>query len=357
MLNRDKPYNELALLPPKIDLESKAVLKQAISARASLAKLAGKGGQIPDQGILINSIVLQEARDSSEIENVFTTQDDLFRAGMGDLDKATPAAKEVYQYREALWEGFSTLSKRPLCTSSLVDIVGVIKHTNLDIRTGTDTKIVNGKGTVIYTPPVGEGHIRELMGNLEQYIHAEDDDIDPLVRMAVIHYQFEAIHPFPDGNGRTGRILNLLYLVSAGLLEIPVLFLSRYIIQNKEDYYLKLRGVTESDDWESWILYMLEAIEVTAEDTISRIDEIFNLMAECAEYVQKEAPSVYSKDLIELIFREPYCKIGWLIDAGIAKRQTASIYLNTLVELNVLSVRKFGRDKYFLNDRLLELLR
>lgn len=354
--DRNRPYNELPLVPPAVDLETNAVLKKVISARASLAKLAGKEDQLPHEGILINSIVLQEARDSSEVENVFTTQDDLYQAGASGLAAGTPAAKEVHHYREALWSGYDSLSSRPVCTSTLVDIVRVIKQTNINIRTNTDTKIANPRGDVIYTPPAGEGLIRDMLANLESYIHTEDDT-DPLVKLAVIHYQFEAIHPFPDGNGRTGRILNLLYLVHAGLLDVPLLYLSRYIIDNKREYYISLRKVTEDGDWQGWLLYMLDAIEVTAEDTIARIDAIQALMDECTEYVRDKAPGVYSRELIEVIFREPYCKINWLIDSGIAKRQTASRYLSTLVDIGVLKSRQVGREKYFINTKLMMLLR
>jgi len=353
--DKDRPYNDLPLLPPRIELETKAVLKKAISAHSSLAKLVGKGDHLPHQGILINSIVLQEARDSSEIENIFTTQDELYQAGVSGPSMATAEAKEVHSYREALWQGFNSLSSRPITTNTLVDIVRVIKQTDIDIRTGTDTQIANSEGDAIYTPPVGETLIRDKLANLETYIHAEDN-IDPLVKLAVIHYQFEAIHPFPDGNGRTGRILNLLYLVHAGVLDIPVLYLSRYITENKTQYYQGLRGVTESGSWEDWLLYMLDAIDVTAQDTISRIDAIKNLMDSCAEFVHEKAPGIYSKDLIELIFQEPYCKINWLIENGIAKRQTASTYLNTLVDIGVLACQKVGREKYFINTELMKLL-
>lgn len=354
--DKEKPYNDLPGMPPAVELETRAVLKKAIAANASLAKLAGKEDQLPHQGILINSIVLQESKASSEIENIFTTQDDLYRAGVGSEAGSTPEAKEVRRYRQALWSGFNAIKVRPLCTNTVIDVVREIKGTDIGIRTGEDTRIANQFGQVVYTPPVGEERIRDMLADLEQFIHAEDD-LDPLVRMAVIHYQFEAIHPFADGNGRAGRILNLLYLVHEELLSIPVLYLSKYIIENKGDYYARLRGVTEDGDWEAWLLYMLQAIDITSNDTIKLINDIRSLMEWTLSEVAQKAPNACSKELIELLFTEPYCKIGWLVDAGIAKRHTASSYLKQLVEIGILHEHKFGREKVFINTRLIGLLR
>lgn len=356
MYDASKPFNDLPRLPPRVELESKAVLKKAIAANTSLAKLEGTARQLPHQGILINSVTLQEARDSSEIENIFTTQDDLYKASASGIAMASAETKEVMRYREALWEGFTSMGERPINISTMVRIARTIKEVNLDVRTGHDTKILNKTtGEVIYTPPAGEHILRDMLRDLESFIHSQDD-LDPLIKLAVIHYQFEAIHPFVDGNGRTGRILNLLYLVHAGLLSLPVLYLSRYVIENKDEYYRLLRAVTEDGNWEAWLLYMLEAVDTTAKDTIKLIDNITELMNACGEHVQREAPKIYSKDLIEVIFREPYCKIGWLVENNIAKRQTASTYLGTLVDLGVLESRKIGREKYFINTKLMELL-
>lgn len=351
--NRLQPYNNLPLLPPAIELETKAVLKQAIAANRMLANLRGLAAQIPNQGVLINSIVLQEARLSSEIENIVTTNDELYRAD-ADADGKTDAhTKEVLRYRQALNFGFRELAQRPLSTNLFIDIVRIIKEVDFSVRRVPGTALKNAQGEVVYTPPVGESVIRDKLANLEQFIHAEDG-LDPLVKMAVMHYQFEAIHPFEDGNGRTGRILNLLYLVECGLLDIPVLFLSRYIIAHKADYYEGLRGVTERQDWEPWILYMLHAIEHTAQQTFDQVTRIRLLMEQVRERVQKEAPNIYSKDLIEVIFRHPYTKIQFLVDANIAKRQTASNYLQTLAELGgILRPKKHGREMYYINDALL----
>lgn len=349
--DRNQPYNDLPLLPPVVELESKAVLKQAIAANRVLANLRGLAAQIPNQGVLINSIVLQEARLSSEIENIVTTNDELYRADADADGKTDPHTKEVLRYRQALNFGFRELRERPLSTNLFIDIVRTIKQVDLGVRRVPNTALKNALNEVVYTPPVGEAVIREKLTNLEQFIHAQDD-LDPLVKMAVMHYQFEAIHPFEDGNGRTGRILNLLYLVEQGLLDIPVLFLSRYIIANKAGYYEGLRGVTEQQDWESWILYMLRAVESTAQQTFDQVTRIRLLMEQVREQVQQQAPGIYSKDLIEAIFQHPYTKIQFLVDANIAKRQTASSYLQTLAGLGVLRSSKQGREMYYINDAL-----
>ena len=353
--DRSKPFNALPLLPPPVDLETKAVLKQAIAANRALADLKGLARQIPNQGVLINGIVLQEARLSSEIENIVTTNDELYRAAADMEGSADPHTKEVLRYRQALWTGFQGLQERPLSTNLFIDIVRNIKQADMDIRKVTGTALKSQQGDVVYTPPEGESIIRDKLANLESFIHAEDG-LDQLVRLAVIHYQFEAIHPFPDGNGRTGRIINILFLVEKGLLDIPVLFLSHYILRNKADYYAGLRGVTEEGSWEPWVLFMLRAIEETARKTSSRVERILAMMDEVKVTVQEKASRIYSKDLIETIFMHPYCKIRFLEEAGIAKRQTASDYLKTLAAIGVLRPEKVGREAYYINDRLYKVL-
>lgn len=349
--NRQQPYNDLPLLPPTTELETRAVLKQAISANRVLANLRGLAAKIPNQGLLINSIVLQEARLSSEIENIVTTNDELYRAAANGDGKTDPHTKEVLRYREALHFGFKALRERPLNSNLFIELVQLIKQVDIGIRAIPGTALKNDLGEVIYTPPVGEAVIRDKLANLDQFIHA-DDGLDPLVKMAVMHYQFEAIHPFPDGNGRTGRILNLLFLVEQQLLDIPVLFLSRYIITHRQDYYAGLRGVTEAQDWERWVLFMLKAVESTAQQTFEQVNRILALMEEVRERVQREAESIYSKDLVEAIFMQPYTKIAFLVEAGIAKRQTASRYLQTLAAMGILREEQVGREKYYINDAL-----
>lgn len=353
--DRTLPYNDLPLLPPQGELETHSVLKKVISATRALAELKGVANLIPDQRILVNGIILQEARLSSEIENIVTTSDDLYRAASDKLFQGEPATKEILRYREALWYGFDSLKDRPLSTNLFVEIVRIIRQIDGGIRRVPGTVIANPAGEVIYTPPEGEAVIREKLANLESFIHSENG-YDPLVKLALIHYQFEAIHPFPDGNGRTGRIINILFLVEKGLLDLPILYLSHYIIKNKSDYYRGLRAITEEQKWEQWVLYVLDAIEATAFQTIERIRRIRTLMDDFRESIQKNAPHIYSKDLVELVFQHPYCKIQFLIDEKIAQRQTASQYLKTLSSLKLLTPVKRGREIYYVNDSLINAL-
>ena len=356
MYNPNKPYNDLPFLPPKLEIETKKVLKQAISATRVLAELKGRANEIPNQSIFINAITLQEAKDSSEIENIVTTEDNLYRAFTANTNTTDAQTKEVLRYRQALWEGYNNLDKRPLSTNTFISIVQTIKENNAGIRKTTDTRIT-GNNKTIYTPPKGEKVIRDLLKNLEHFIHSKNG-IDDLVRLAIMHYQFEAIHPFPDGNGRTGRVLNILYLVEKGLLNAPILYLSKYIIENKNQYYKKLRAVTEKQDWEGWILYMLKGIEETAKYTLEKINAINNLMDKTIAFAKEKLPSrVYSKELIELLFEQPYCKVKFLVDKGIAKRQTAAEYLQELEKIRILKSQKVGVENLFLNVRLFEILK
>ena len=294
-----QPYNDLPELPLPFDLESRAVLKQAIAANKALAELKGAGELVPNQAVLIQSIGLQEAKLSSEIENIVTTNDELYRAFANHGGKTDSHTKEVLRYNEALWHGFSSIrdQNRPLTTNLFEELFQIIKKSNAGVRKTPGTKLANSRGEVIYTPPEGEVVLRDKLANLEKFIYAEDG-IDPLVKLAVIHYQFEAIHPFTDGNGRTGRILNILYLIEQNLLDIPILYLSRYIIENKTDYYTGLRQITEKGEWESWILYMLQAIEKTARETRQRILDIRDMLQADIEKVRNELPKVYSKELL-----------------------------------------------------------
>ena len=352
------PFNDLALLPPSGALETVPVLKACIAARAALAELKAVGALIPDQAVLINSIPLLEAQASSEIENIVTTSDQLFRfAGQGQESGADPATKEALRYRTALAEGFQRLSTRPLTTVSAVEICRTIKGVDIDVRSTPGTALVNdATGEVIYTPPDGAAHLRDLLANWERYLHAADPDADPLVRLAVQHYQFEAIHPFSDGNGRTGRVLNLLYLVEQGLLDLPVLYLSRAIMRRKSDYYRLLLAVTAEGTWEPWLLFMIEAVGETAQWTTDKVRAIRNLLDKTAERIRRDAPRIYSRELAEIIFVQPYCRIGNLVDAGVAQRQSASVYLKALVGIGVLKEMKAGRERLFINPALLRLL-
>jgi Fic family protein len=353
-----KPYNELPLLPPKEDIETKAVLKKAVSAGRTLAELKGLGGTIPNPAMLINTIVLQEAQSSSEIENIITTTDALFKALTSKTAQTDAATKEVLRYREALSEGYRTLQKRPLLTTNLfIKTYQTIKENRAGIRNVPGTTIANAAtGEVVYTPPVGESIIRDKLKNLEDFIHG-DDPTDPLIKLAVIHFQFEAIHPFTDGNGRTGRILNILYLVLKDLLDFPVLYLSKYIIEHKNDYYRLLRNVTERRDWDPWILFMLDAVEQTAAHTRNKIIAIRELLEKTLKFAKEHLPArVYSKELVELLFHQPYTKGQFLVDVGIAERKTAAEYLKELETVGILRAKKMGKENLYLNVRLYNLL-
>lgn len=352
-----QPYNALPPLPPPdVALETHAVLKACIEARAALAELKQAGVLIPNQAVLINTIPLLEAQASSEIENIVTTADRLFLYADLQDDQADPATKEALRYRAALWDGYQSLTQRPLTTNTAVAICRAIKGVDLDIRKTPGTRLINDRsGEVIYTPPEGATLLREKLANWESFIH-QAETLDPLVRMAAMHYQFEAIHPFVDGNGRTGRILNLLYLVEQGLLDIPVLYLSRYIIQHKADYYRLLLEVSAKNAWEPWLLYMLAAVADTARWTIAKIHGVRQLIAATAERIRSQAPAIYSHELAELIFVRPYCRIAHVVDAGIAKRQTASVYLKELCAIGVLTEQKAGREKIFINPAFMNLL-
>jgi len=354
-VNRDQPFNDLPLLPPSVMLETAAILKKAIAANRRLAELKGLVNAIPNQSILLNGIVLQEARLSSEIENIVTTNDELYRAAADEKLTVDPHSKEVLRYRQALWHGFQLLEKKPLSANLFIEIVNIIKDKNIGIRRMPGTKIAASKGEIIYTPPEGESVIRDKLSNLEKFLHAEDD-LDPLIKLAVLHYQFEAIHPFIDGNGRTGRIINILFLIEKKLLEKPILFLSHYILRNRSEYYEGLRRVTEHGDWDSWVMYMLDAIETTALETQQRVSGIRTLMEKTTKQIKTDASKIYSKDLIDIMFEHPYCKIQFLEQAGLAKRQTAASYLRTLEQLGLLRSVKFGREQYYINDALVKVL-
>lgn len=355
MFNRNLPYNDLPPLPPAADVETAAVLKKAISASRAMAELKGMAERMPNQAMLIDSLVLQEARASSEIENILTTNDEVYKAASDEALPASAEAKEVLRYRQALNHGFRQIKTRPLATGMFVEIAQLIKETQFDIRRIPGTRIANGKGETVYTPPEGESIIRDKLCELENFMHV-DDPLDVLVKMALMHYQFEAIHPFPDGNGRTGRILNILYLVDKGLLNLPVLYLSRYIIDHKAAYYEGLRRVTEEGAWQDWVLFMLDAVEQTSMRTHRQITDILALMESVRERVQREAPGIYSKDLIEQIFKQPYCKIQFLERAGMGTRQTCAKYLRALEKLGILTGQKIGREVYFINSSLFTLL-
>ncbi|MDO8907375.1 MAG: Fic family protein [Pseudohongiella sp.] len=352
----DQPFNQLPLLPPDLErIETKAVLKACILARAALAELKQAGELIPNQSMLINLIPLLEAKASSEIENIVTTTDRLFQYSQAD-NGADHATKEALRYRTALYQGFIQLEKKPLCTTTAIEICSTLMHNEMSVRKVPGTIIGNqATGETVYTPPVGEQVIRDLLSNWEHFLH-QPDGIDPLIKMAVSHYQFEAIHPFYDGNGRTGRIVNVLYLIEQNLLTLPILYLSRYIVQNKRDYYRLLTQVTSDENWEAWLVFMLQGVEQTAIWTCRKIAAIKALMDSTTQHIRKQLPKIYSYELVQLIFEQPYCRISNVVDSGIAKRQTASVYLKQMVDIGVLQEVAAGKEKLFVHPKLMQLM-
>lgn len=359
MFDPKTPYNDLPMLPPAVELETKAVLKQALHAGRLLASLNAKAGSIPNQSMLVNTATLKEAKDSSEIENIVTTSDSLFEGFASDNGGTDPATKEVLSYREALWEGFRAIQRGEFSQEVFIKVVRKIKKNNLGIREGSGTRVINPKTQeVIYTPPEGRVRLGTMLENLVLYMNDTTDPVDPLIKLAVIHYQFEAIHPFADGNGRTGRIIIILYLVAQNLLDLPILYLSHYLVENKNEYYKKLRAVTEAQEWGAWIKFILDGITRTTRHTIDKIDAIQELMQETIIVARKKLPErVYSKELIELLFEQPYTKGSFLVERGIAKRQTAAEYLKELEKVGILKAKKVGRENLYQNSWLLNLLK
>jgi len=344
-------------LPPTKDVETKRVLKKAILANRALAKLNGVAKIIPNSQILINSLVMQEAKDSSEIENIVTTHDELYRASV-ESAALSSNTKEVQNYSKALLHGFELVkSNRLLLKKYIVEIQKILEQNDAGIRRQAGTTLKNEQtGEVVYAPPQDFETIDLLMSELERYMN-EPNELDPLVNMAMIHYQFESIHPFYDGNGRTGRIVNILYLIQQELLDLPILYLSSYIIKTKSDYYKLLHEVRTKDNWEEWILYMLEGVEVTALATIELINNIDQLMEKIKEVIQNRLPKIYSKDLVEVLHMHPVTKIEFLVDILGLHRETASKYLKELEGIGVVQSLKIGKTKYFVNVELFALLK
>lgn len=350
-----RPYNALPEPPPGVELETRPVLKACIEARAALAELKSVGAALPNPTVLINSLPLLEAQASTEIENILTTSDALFRFAQ-DEHGADPATKEALKYRAALHEGFESLAQRPLSVNTAVRVCSRLKASEMGIRRIPGTAQRNAAtGELIYTPPEGEAVLRQKLANWERFIHDSTEN-DPLIRMAVAHYQFEAIHPFLDGNGRTGRVLNLLMLVEQGLLGQPILYLSRYVLRQRADYYRLLLAVTREGAWQAWTLFMLDAVRETAQWTRDKVLAIQRLQAAAAEHIKTQAERIYSRELVDALFVQPYCRIQNLVDSGIAKRQTASVYLKQLSDFGMPSEQKVGREKLFLHQPFLRLL-
>ena len=344
------PFNEY-------DLKTSKILEALNDASKSLAELKGFANSISNQHILINAITINEAKDSSAIENIVTTHDSIYKV-LTESGFKEDAAKEVVNYRGAIWYGYEMVKDKGfISTNMLVKIQSMIEPNKVGIRKTLGTNLVNSvTGEIIYTPPQTEGEIRDLLKNLEDYINDFDDDIDPLIKMALIHYQFESIHPFYDGNGRTGRILNVLYLVLNNLLDSPILYLSNYINKNKSDYYRLFTEFRENNNYEDWIIYILKGIEETSKNTIELIKRIQEEMESYKNEFMMKLPKIYSDELLDALFFEVYTRINYIEDRFEVTRQTASAYLNQLVEVGLLECEKVGRESVYKNIRLINLL-
>lgn len=346
-------------LPPTQDVETKTILKKVAEAHRYLAELKGVATSMPNQSILIDTLSLQEARESSAIENIVSTFDDVYQSNQRTLSFASPTAKEVHTYSKALLMGFEQVRSHGLLTNkTILKIQEAIEQNKAGFRKLPGTKLKNeATGETVYEPPQDYDTIVSLMTNLEAYVNDDSlSDVDPLIKMAIIHHQFESIHPFYDGNGRTGRIINLLYLIKNGLLSLPILFLSRYIIRHKVEYYAHLQSVRDTGNWEPWIIYMLDAVTRTAQSTIQVITRMSQSMQDYKHVIRKHAPKVYSHELLNNLFRYPYTKIEFIQHDLQVSRNTAIRYLDQLEKLNLIEKRKIGRDNYFINKALIGVL-
>lgn len=346
-------------LPLSIDVETKTVLRKLNSAHKALAELKGVILNLPNGNILLETLTLSEARESSAVENIISTFDEIYQSNLSIQQFATPEAKEVHIYARALHIGFELVSRHGLLTNNhILKIQKEVEQNSAGFRKVPGTKLLNDKtGEVIYTPPQDYITILRLMKNLEKFINDDDmADLDPLVKMAIIHHQFESIHPFYDGNGRTGRIINILYLIQKKLLSLPILYLSRYIIKNRSEYYELLQKVREKNDWERWILFMLDGIEKTAHETMFVISEIKKLMQQYKDHIRTHLPKLYSQDLLNNFFKYPYTKIEYLQKDLNISRNTSIRYLEALVKEGLLVKQKKGRDNFYINQPLFNLL-
>jgi len=350
----------LKKLPPKREsIETIAILRQANKATAALAELKGIATTIPNQTMLINAIVLREAKDSSEIENIITTEDELYTALTINQANISSATKEVINYRKAIFIGFDFLKNQGFIK---VNDIAKIQQSLVDnaagIRSTPGTVLKNDKtGEIVYTPPQDKQEILDLLSNFIVQYNEEESDLSPLIRMSILHYQFESIHPFYDGNGRTGRILNILFLILNRLIDIPILYLSSYIIENKSEYYRLLNQTNRTGEWEEWILFMLKAIELTALQTIQKINTIKNLLESTITEIKRTAPKIYNKELVELLFEQPYSKIEFVVNRLNVERKTASRYLRKLQEVGILESHKIGKETLYINKKLFDLLK
>ena len=364
--DRSKPWNDLPSLPIREELfKTVEIYESLVEAKSALARLHGRSAVIPNQGLLVNTISLQEAKISSEIENIFTTDDELYKSYSDSTSNIKGAAKEVLRYREALWSGYNYLNQSG-CFDRVyfINVFQQIKETTEGIRKRLSNTVIKKGGTgpqagsVIYTPPRGVGIIEEKLDNLIDFLNDDEQyKVDHLLKMAIAHYQYEAIHPFTDGNGRTGRILNINYLTKKGLLDTPILFLSRYILDHKEDYYQGLQGVSQRGDWRNWILFILRAVQHTSNITYHKVNEIVEAKNSMLQYIIEEAPKLRRPDqLVEALFTQPFTKVNHLTEAGIYAENTARSYLNELVKIGAVQNKKLGSTNYYLNAELYRIL-
>ena len=350
---------KLEQLPPKrVKVETISILRQLSKSSKALGELKGVAQAIPNQAMLINAVVLQEAKDSSEIENIITTQDELYKA-LATNGKQETQVKEVINYRKAIFEGNELIKEQGfLRIKDLEKLQKTIIENNAGLRTMAGTVLKNDTtGEVVYTPPQDKNEILDLLTNFLEHFNIQQNDLSPLINLAILHYQFESIHPFYDGNGRTGRILNILYLIINELLDIPILYLSSYINENKSEYYRLLNTVNKTDKWEEYILYMLKGIEITSERTIEKINSIKNLLSETITFAKEKEPKIYRKELIELLFEQPYSKIEFVVNKLNVERKAASRYLKKLEDIGIITSEKIGRETVYVNTKLISILK
>lgn len=358
-MRQEAPYKLSKLPPERAKVETIEILRSANKAALAIAELKGIAQTIPNQRMLINAVVLQEAKDSSEIENIITSTDELYEALTASKSLSKSEIKEVVNYRRAIFIGYKIIQEQGfLRVNDIIKIQQDIIENNAGIRSTPGTVLKNDRtGTVVYTPPQDKVEIEDLLTNFIKHFNEKETELSPLISLAILHYQFESIHPFYDGNGRTGRILNILYLILNDLLEIPILYLSSYIIKNKGEYYKRLNAVNKNEEWENWILYILEAVEITSRQTISQIKSIRELLDLTIKEVKENAPKIYSKELVENIFEQPYTKIEYITNKLGVERKAASRYLRKLKEIGVLESKKVGKEVIYINKELIRLLK
>lgn len=359
-MGQNAPHYKLDFLPPPREkIETIEILRQTNKSTAALAELKGIAKTIPNQAMLINAIVLQEAKDSSEVENIITTQDELYKALTANKSTQSIETKEVVNYRKAIFSGFNIIKKQGFIrVNDIIDIQQELVDNTAGIRSTPGTVLKNDKtGEIVYTPPQDKAEIQELLTNFINHYNQKDTELSPLINLAILHYQFESIHPFYDGNGRTGRIINILYLILNELIDVPILYLSSYLIKNKPEYYRLLNKTNHDGEWENWIMFMLKAVESTSRDTIIKITNIKNLLDDTIIKVQNESPKIYRKELVELLFEQPYSKIDFVVTRLGVERKAASRYLKELEEIGVLKSQKVGRETLYINKELIKILK